>query len=255
LTGPTTYALVGGFAAAFIWLWFWLKEDERPEPKRLLAIAFVGGMLAIPAALIGECTLSSFVFQKPCDQVSSLEIEQLGTLSQYALVVGFSFIEEVMKYIFVISLIFWRKEYDEPADAMIYLMTGALGFAAVENVLYLVSPFDTAILHGFTTAGLRFLGPTLLHVLAAATLGYFIASAFCKNLIGKELAVLAGLTSATLLHALFNISILYTGGNKIEPAVVLLIIAGTVILFSFERIKHKINYILCLKTTAHSSNV
>jgi len=245
---------VGGFLGAFVWLWFWLKEDERPEPKRLLTFAFIAGMLAIPAALIAECSLSSFVFQKPCDQVSSLEVELLGAPYQYGLVAGFALIEEVMKYIFVISLIFWRKEYNEPADAMIYLVTGALGFAAVENILYLITPFGNTILHGFTIAGLRFLGPTLLHTLSASILGYFIASAFCKNLIGKELAVLAGIFFATLLHTIFNLSILWTGGTRIEPALALLIVTGIVILFSFERIKHKINYIVCLKTDDRSSN-
>jgi len=42
------------------------------------------------------------------------------------------------------------------------------------------------------------------------------------------------------LHALFNFLILITKGREIEPALVLLAIAGIVILFSFERIKHTI---------------
>jgi protease PrsW len=251
--GPALYAIVTALAIAFIWLWFWLKEDEHPEPIRLLIVAFIAGMVAIPAALFAECSISSLLFDKPCDQVSSLDIELLSTSSQFFLVSSFAFAEEFMKYIFIVIFIFWRKEYDEPADAMIYLVTGALGFAAVENVLYLVSPFGDAIAHGFTTASLRFLGPTLLHVLSSALLGYFIASTFCRRLFRKEVAIVVGLLAATLLHALFNISILVTGGERIEPALLLLIFAGVFILFAFERIKHRIKYILCLKTDDPSS--
>lgn len=236
------FAVAGGFIPALVWLFFWLKEDESPEPRRLLFIAFLAGALAIPAALVLELLwckgVVKFGFSPSCHFPPQAS---LATMIDFLpLVAGFAFMEEYAKYFFVSSLLFWRKEFDEPADAIIYLITGALGFAAVENVLYLIRPFDTAILHGFTTSNLRFLGPTLLHTLASAFLGYFIAEAFFQNTLRREIGLLLGFFFSTLLHTLFNLSILMTGGRKIEPALLILISAGIVILFSFEHIKHTI---------------
>ncbi len=212
------YSLIGGFLPALLWLIFWLKEDEAPEPKHLLLVAFIGGVIAIPTALVLELLWNKTGF------------------SGFALVAGFAFIEEYTKYFFCSSLIFWRAEYDEPADAMIYMMTTALGFAALENTLYLIVPFHSAIIHGVATSDLRFLGPTLLHALSSGFLGYFIAKSFYRKHFRKEIALAIGLFFSTALHTLFNIFILRAGGATIEPALVLLIVAGGGIVFWFERI-------------------
>ena len=244
LINPSTivWALAGGFLAAFVWLWFWLKEDEHPEPRRLLIIAFLSGIIAIPAALGAElawCALAtSFKFVPSCSVPPNTSFDVLASF--LPLLAGYAFIEEYAKYFFVHLLIFWRRDYDEPADAMIYLITAALGFAAVENALYLVGPFNNALFYGFTSSNLRFLGPTLLHALSSGLLGYFIAKAFFRNWISKDLELLLGLFFATILHLAFNFLILMTKGKSIEPALVLLALAGIVILFSFERIKHTI---------------
>jgi len=227
-------SLVGGFLPALLWLIFWLKEDESPEPKRLLVIAFIGGVIAIPTALVLELFWSNTI------KTWLGESKDYLSIAGFVLLLGFSFIEEYAKYFFASSLIFWRKEYDEPADAMIYLMTTALGFAAAENVLYLIKPFDLAILKGITTSDLRFLGPTLLHALSSGFLGFFIARAFFQSRFRREVALAIGLIFSTGLHALFNTFILVAGGKTIEPALILLLAAGIVILFSFEKIKHSL---------------
>ena len=231
LVNPDTivYSTIGGFLPALLWLIFWLKEDEAPEPKRLLLVAFFGGVIAIPTALVLELLWNG-----------ALKTWATSPAGSLALIAGFAFIEEYTKYFFCYSLIFWRKEYDEPADAIIYMITTALGFAALENTLYLITPFHSALIHGVATSDLRFLGPTLLHALSSGFLGYFIAQAFWRSHFRKEIALGIGLFFSTALHTLFNIFILQTGGTTIEPALVLLVIAGLGILFSFERIKHKI---------------
>ena len=41
-------ALVGGLLPAFLWLFFWLREDkEHPEPKGLLFFTFLAGMSTV----------------------------------------------------------------------------------------------------------------------------------------------------------------------------------------------------------------
>jgi RsiW-degrading membrane proteinase PrsW (M82 family) len=240
---PLAWAFATGFLAAFVWLWFWLKEDESPEPRRLIILAFVGGMLAIPLALVMQCSWLSgvleYIHYTDTDCTKGVPTDISSNIS-LVLLVGFAAIEEFVKYLSVLILIFWRREYDEPADAMIYLITAALGFAAVENAFYLWNPFQTALLHGFTTANLRFLGPTLLHTLSSGVFGYFIAKAFLSSWLREEFDALLGFLAATVLHSLFNIFILSSEGHRIEPALLLLIVSGIFILFSFERIKHTI---------------
>jgi protease PrsW len=233
------FALSGGFLPAFVWLYFWLKEDEAPEPKHLLVLAFASGMLAIPIAFVFEKILFTELLPARAGALDA------GSRLGYGLVglFGAAFIEEVAKYLAVLIFIFWRPEYDEPADAMIYLITAALGFAAVENIFYLSGAFGIEFGHGIDTLNLRFIGATLLHALSSAVLGFFIASAFFRSQLRREEAVFFGIVFATLLHALFNLSILVGGSGgvaRIEPALVILILAGIFILFSFERVKHKI---------------
>ena len=46
------FALLGGVLPALLWLWFWLKEDKkRPEPRGLILLAFIAGMLTVPVVL------------------------------------------------------------------------------------------------------------------------------------------------------------------------------------------------------------
>ncbi len=240
---PLAWAFTAGFFIAFVWLWFWLKEDEAPEPRHLIILAFVGGMLAIPIALVTQCLWLSGMLEYinyPDTDCTNGVPQGLAGNTSLILLVGFAAIEECIKYFAVLALILWRREYDEPADAMIYLITAALGFAAVENAFYLWNPFQTALLHGFTTANLRFLGPTLLHTLSSGIFGYFIAKGFLSGWPRKEFDAFLGFLAATVLHSLFNIFILESEGHRIEPALLLLIVVGIFILFSFEQIKHTI---------------
>ncbi|MBI2052886.1 MAG: PrsW family intramembrane metalloprotease [Candidatus Ryanbacteria bacterium] len=227
------WAFLGSFIPAGIWLFFWLEEDESPEPNYLLLLAFLGGMLAIPAALF-----FSWAWLKIFPSLLSPDYKL--TL-QLGLVVGFAFIEEAIKYFFTLRLIFWRKEYDEPADAMVYLITGALGFSAVENLLYLVEPFGLGLSEGFAVSNLRFIGATPLHALSAGILGYFIGRSFFKSRSYKNISLGIGLLVATALHTIFNILILLSGGRQIEPSVMLLLSIGVLVLFGFERLKHKLS--------------
>ena len=45
-------ALLLGVAPALCWLWFWLREDkEKPEPKGLITIMFIVGMISVIVVL------------------------------------------------------------------------------------------------------------------------------------------------------------------------------------------------------------
>ncbi|OGZ41887.1 MAG: hypothetical protein A3C80_04275 [Candidatus Ryanbacteria bacterium RIFCSPHIGHO2_02_FULL_45_43] len=222
-----SYAVIGGLIPALIWLFFWIKEDCHPEPKRLLFYAFLGGILAIPPALLFSLIWKSgagFLFSSP-------------VTAGLATLLGLAFIEETSKYALTKRIIFWRKDFNEPVDAMVYLMTAALGFASAENIMYLIPEFAASIYVGIDMGNLRFLGATLLHTLASGTLGFFIAHQFCNSKTRQRISLVTGLLAATLIHTTFNIIILNTGSQDIKPALVLVGIVGIFVIFAFEHIK------------------
>jgi RsiW-degrading membrane proteinase PrsW (M82 family) len=213
-------AFLGGLIPALFWLWFWMREDkERPEPYLLIALAFIGGMLVVPIAL-------------PLQKLA------IDTYSGDNLVFAWVIIEEVLKYAAALLIVLWNKEVDEPIDVIIYMIAIALGFSALENALFIFNPLTTGdITNSALTGFFRFLGATLLHVLASGTVGTFLALAFFKSSLQKFLFGTAGLLVAIVLHALFNFFIMDGSGEAIL-GVFLFVWMGIIILFIiFEKVK------------------
>jgi RsiW-degrading membrane proteinase PrsW (M82 family) len=147
-------------------------------------------------------------------------------------------IEEVMKYAVALLIILWHKEVDEPIDMVIYMITIALGFAALENALFILRPLgEGAFLDVAFLGTFRFVGATLLHVLASGTIGIFLALAFYKSSSMKIIYGTVGLFIAIVLHALFNFFIIGASGETIL-GVFLFVWMGIIVLFLlFEKIK------------------
>ena len=209
-----------------MWLWFWLKEDKvRPEPRNLLIFSFFAGALSILLVIPA----------------------QFATKSIFAggiiLLLSWAGIEEVAKYLVAYLIDFRKRTYDEPIDSMIYLVTVALGFASFENVLFLVKSVAAGGLSlGLTTALMRFIGATLLHVFSSAFLGGIIALAFYKSPKTKRLYALLGLITATVLHTVFNFFImnegLFGGNINVLSVFAALWIGVIALLLFFERVKN-----------------
>ncbi len=135
-------------------------------------------------------------------------------------------IEESYKF-FTMRLSLWgkaKKEFDEPVDAMVYLITAALGFSAAENLLYAL---DIAFKNGFLVQDsflnyqfeiigfifMRSLFSTFLHISASGIFGYFFAKAyfhFKNTRFYYVKSVLVGLMFSTLIHTNFNLNIQLT---------------------------------------------
>ncbi|MEX0933675.1 MAG: PrsW family glutamic-type intramembrane protease [Candidatus Paceibacterota bacterium] len=227
LLQPIIFALLTGVLPALLWLWFWLKEDAHPEPKRLIVAAFFAGVLAIPIVLVLEHLAVSFLPEG------------------VPLITSWAIIEEVIKYLaayvaaFRAVCIDGTKCLDEPIDPLIYLITVALGFAAVENTLFLVAPFaEGEAVVGLITGNLRFIGATVLHIVASSLIGVAMGLAFYKSRAVKRIAVVIGLFTAIVLHTFFNLSII--NNNSAENIFItfgVLWIGAIILLLFFEKIR------------------
>lgn len=213
-------AFLCGLIPALFWLWFWLREDsEHPEPYLLIAITFIAGMAVVPLAL-------------------PLQKYAIGLYHGDNLIYVWVIIEEVLKYGIALSIILWNQAVDEPIDMIIYMITIALGFACLENTLFLLNPLATGdYLNSALTGSFRFLGATLLHVLASGTVGVALAFSYHKSSIVRLLSGMMGLCIAIVLHALFNFFIMDASGETIL-GVFLFVWFGIIVLFLlFEKIK------------------
>jgi RsiW-degrading membrane proteinase PrsW (M82 family) len=107
-------------------------------------------------------------------------------------------------------------EFDEPIDGIIYASFVALGYAAVENVMYLqyLTPVEAAA-RGFA-------GP-VVHMLFASIWGYRVG---CAHLRGEPLlpAVVSSFLLAAGLHGLYDFFVLQQAQNAL-PIAALLILA------------------------------
>ncbi len=219
---PTYFAIafLAGLIPALFWLWFWLREDaEKPEPYFLIAITFIAGMAVVPLAL-------------------PLQKYALDLYSDVNVTLVWVVIEELLKYAVALIVIFWNREVDEPIDMVIYMVVIALGFAALENALFIFNPLVAGdYLNSALTGSFRFLGATLLHVLASGTIGVILALTYYKSRIVQLLAGTFGLFLAVVLHALFNFFIMDANEETIL-GVFLFVWMGVIILFLlFEKIK------------------
>jgi protease PrsW len=213
-------ALTGGLIPALFWLWFWLREDDvHPEPKTLIVSSFLAGMCVVALVL----PLQQFAVQRFGGQ---------------DLVLVWVIIEEVLKYSAALIVVLWNKAVDEPIDAIIYMITIALGFSALENTLFIFNPLVAGHLaESLLTSQFRFLGATLLHILASGTVGASMAFAFYKSTRARILYATLGLCIAVVLHALFNFSIMHAGGEQLL-SIFMFVWFGIIILFLvFEKAK------------------
>lgn len=187
-------ATAGGIFPALAWLWFWRREDSaHPEPRRLIALAFLAGMATVAIVIPIQKFVQPFL---------------AGATLMFTV---WSAIEEIMKYLAARFTVLRRRDDDEPIDPVIYMVTVALGFAAAENALFLLSPLSgSTVLQTILTGNLRFVGATLLHVLSSAAIGVMLGLAFYKSKSSKRAYALAGVILATILHSTFNFFILNT---------------------------------------------
>lgn len=218
------FALLGGILPTIAWLFFWLQEDVKdPEPRSLIFFSFLSGMLAV-----------FIVFP-----LQLLAKNHLGDSPEEYVLLAWAAIEEVVKFAMISFVALQSVYFDEPVDAMVYLVTVALGFSALENTLFLLTPLlagDTSA--ALITGNLRYMGATVLHTAASALLGACISLAYCHGWFMRTIAIIGGLILATGLHTGFNILIMKGDDLSTALAFGATWIAIILVLMAFERSKH-----------------
>jgi len=199
-----------------LWLWYFSSRTRYKRPAfRVLGLTFLLGALAtIPALVLNLFGQSLFIYLFGNTTWSHLLL--------LLFVVGP--VEEGVKLLVVYFYAYRQQEFDEALDGVIFSATTALGFAAIENVIYLAKNDAMLVL-------LR--GPLSNpgHALFSAIWGMSLSRAKTRpNLFSQRFPIiLEGWIYASLLHSLFDI--LLVASSRINIVFFGLLIAVMVALF------------------------
>jgi len=223
LHDPMTFilALLGGTIPSVIWLWYWIKEDDiRKPPLGLVALTFITGMLSVVLVI-------------PLQKLMQAHI-----VDNASLIIAWAVCEEILKFA-AFGVIAWASKYvEEPVDYPVYCMTAALGFAALENTMYLVRPVgmqDTTVT--LLTTNLRFLGSTLLHSITTGFIGLMMGLAFFQNKTIRFFSAVVGLILAVGLHSVFNFFIMKNNGENFLQVFAVLWVVSIISILVFEKVR------------------
>jgi RsiW-degrading membrane proteinase PrsW (M82 family) len=186
------YAVIA-FAPGLFWLWFFVRgRTYRPKPRRLLVYAFVLGMLFTAPAAALEAAL-----------LWGTEIRVGASLAAAAAAMLFVVgpVEELSKFMAVRLGPYRSLYFDEPRDGLVYAVAASLGFASVENLVYILS-FGPEVMVG------RAPFSTLAHVIFGSFWGVGLGIRAQEGRRVRGLWLVGGLITAAAVHGVFNILLL-----------------------------------------------
>ena len=167
----------------------YLADREDKEPLKLLMLTFLLGAIAVvPAIFIEEFLLRFNVFS--------------GNLSIFYnafIVAGLT--EEFLKRLVVVRLPYRSKYFDEKLDGIVYAVFASMGFATVENIIYVVFTYSNNAFIGLY----RGIFSVPAHAIFGITMGYYLSLArFYKDKRRKRSNYIKSLVMPVILHGIFN---------------------------------------------------
>ena len=223
--------VIGGFIPSIFWLLYYLKKDCHPEPKSLIAKTMALGILIAPLAIVAQLLFT---------RLARAYFPNYEPTTAISFFLWAALVEEYVKYLVVRLTVLNRPEFDEPTDAMVYMISAALGFAAIENILVLFNVIPDGPGAALRILVLRFVGATLLHTIASAALGYCLGLAWFYHHHSRKI-IAGGLALATLTHLVFNLAMLNTDrgwGLLVTSGGLLILII--LISFLFDRFRDRV---------------
>jgi len=186
-------------APVFIILFYiYFRDKYEKEPLGILVKSFFLGAATVIPVVIIETLLDNYWKEKFSGAYSQL------TAAAYSAFVVAAFTEELFKF-FAFWLLIWRnKNFNERFDGIVYAVFISLGFATVENFLYVFqSGVPTAILRAFTAV------PG--HALFGITMGYYFGLAkFVEN--KKQYHTYLAILIPIILHGIYDFILMSQNG-------------------------------------------
>jgi RsiW-degrading membrane proteinase PrsW (M82 family) len=172
---------------AAIGLYIYFKDKYEHEPIGLVVLSFFMGVVS---------TLITLLISWPVNWIIPINEKSVSEQAVHAFLLV-AFIEEFSKFIFVRWVLYPNKNFNEPFDGIVYAVSVSLGFAGLENILYVMNSEN-----GIATGIMRMFTAVPAHATFAVLMGYFMGIAKCEK--GKAHYVWYGLGAATLFHGAYD---------------------------------------------------
>jgi protease PrsW len=162
------------------------RDKYSKEPFWLLLISFLGGALIVPPIIWWETGMMNIM-------PFFSEVNHQALYTSFAVA---ALCEESMKFLVLIIFVYRSNYFNEKFDGIVYAVYVSMGFALVENLLY--------VLDGGQTVGLtRALTAVPAHAIFAISMGYYLAKSkfTARNRFGK---LVLALIIPIVLHGTYN---------------------------------------------------
>jgi RsiW-degrading membrane proteinase PrsW (M82 family) len=166
-------------------LYVYLKDRHEREPAGALVQAFFMGVIA---------TLLTVLVSIPVNALVAIDEKDLTSQAVHAFLIV-ALVEELSKFVFLRGLIYPSPNFNEPFDGIVYSVMVGMGFATLENILYVIDG-------GWEVALLRMFTAVPAHATFAVLMGYFLGKARFGRRPGYY--TFCALSTATLLHGAYD---------------------------------------------------
>jgi RsiW-degrading membrane proteinase PrsW (M82 family) len=177
------------FAPGIFWLWYFYRRDTcSREPRALIIRTFLFGMASTAPAAVIEMLFGTY----------------LVTPLILAVIVA-PVVEELVKFSVVRYTVFEEDSFNQIIQGIVYGVAAALGFASIENGIYVVRAFTISSAAAAGTFAFRAITSVPAHALISGVWGYSLGVAKLGNPQIRGLIIASGLLMAFVLHGFFNL--------------------------------------------------
>jgi len=178
--------------ALLIVIYFNRKDRAKPEPRGIIVKIFLLGILSIiPAIILELCVDQLKYFLNPYRILYPI----------FKAFVTAALVEESLKLLIVRRFAFKRKCFDEVMDGIVYTVVAGMGFACLENVLYVFGK-------GITVGILRAFTSIPMHASVSVMMGYYLGLAkFSKTGKSRNSLIIKGFLLAVFFHGIYDLCI------------------------------------------------
>ena len=172
--------------------YIYIRDKYEKEPIRLLLIGIIFGVIITYPIIHTE-------------NIVTARLPAVGKAAEafYLSFIVAAFVEEGYKFILLYFLTWKNKNLNERFDGIVYAVFISLGFAGLENILYVLSPE----MGGFETALMRAVYSVPGHAFFGVAMGYYFALSKFENHNRKSFMLKAFLVPWAI-HGVYNFILL-----------------------------------------------
>lgn len=179
-------------ALFLVWYFCRLAKNKTDSKTLIIKVFFIGVLSIVPV-----CTLEIII--------SRLNLYYNWSRFYYYFFEAFivaGLCEEYIKLAIIKIFVYNNPRFQKIIDGIIFTIVASLGFACIENIMYVIqNSFETAVVRGITAVP--------LHAVASGTMGYYIGLAkFSMDKKEEGRLINIGLWQAIFIHGLYNFLIL-----------------------------------------------